>query len=292
MFRRLATVLWRRVPALVVLSLAAGALGVVGATAYNARIETVWEARAPVTFIRADGESDNAVNSRLQTARQTAESTLESAEVTVVTDSAAGQLRFVARAPGRDQATTLAEDARTRYLTTDPSSTLTGQIEANLRQLEAEAATLRAALGEASPPTVDPTNERLRTLLVEQLAAQIQRIATLRFQLSFPALADAPAEELQAELTEAEALVDELRVELDKIPTVVAPEGANPSDLEALVLRRRLEMVQSQYIALALRLLDLQDAEGFSEPAIVSDQTPAPVSRTQAGLGAACWLRR
>ncbi|MEX2422691.1 MAG: hypothetical protein WD990_01815, partial [Acidimicrobiia bacterium] len=282
--RRLATVLWARWPMIFIVAILAAAAAVSAATAYNDGIEEEWEATAPVTFISGDGESDNATASRLQSARQTALSTTQSDAVVVAVDETAGQLRFVARAPTRTEAVALAEEARTTYLTADPSSTLTGQIEANLRRLEAEAATLRASLGESSPPTADPTTERLRTLLIDQLGAQIQRVATLRFQISFPELVETPVQELQAQLAEAEALVDALRVELEALPVVIAPEESNPSDLEALVLQRRLEMVQGQYVDLALRMLDLQEAEGFTEPAIASDQTAEPIARTQAAL--------
>ena len=282
--RRLATVLGSRWLVIAVVAILAAAGAVAAVTSYNQNLREVWEATAPVTFLSGEGETDNAVASRLQSARQTALSTTTSEAVTVTVDEAASQLRFVARASSREESMKLAEDARTAYLTADPSSTLTGQIEANLRRLEAEAATLRASLGEASPPTADPTTERLRTLLIEQLGAQIQRVASLRFQISFPALSEVPVEELQLQLAEAEALVDALRSELDALPAVVTPELSNPTDLEALVLQRRLEMVQAQYVDLALRLLDLQEAEGFTEPALAIDETPQPIARTQAAI--------
>jgi peptidoglycan/xylan/chitin deacetylase (PgdA/CDA1 family)/Mrp family chromosome partitioning ATPase len=285
--RRLATVLWSRWPVIAIVAILAAAAAVVAVTSYNQNLDEVWESTAPVTFLSGDGESENAVASRLQSARQTALSTTTADSVTVAVDEATSQLRFVARAPSRTEAMELAETARTAYLTADPSSTLTGQIEANLRRLEAEAATLRASLGGASIPSADPTTERLRNILIEQLGAQIQRVASLRFQISFPTLSEVPVEELQAQLAEAEALVAALRLELQALPTVAAPEQSSPSDLETLVLQRRLEMVQAQYVDLALRLLDLQEAEGFTEPALAIDQTPQPIARTQAAIAGA-----
>jgi hypothetical protein len=292
-FRRAARVVLARWLPIVAVALVFAAGAVSLATLYNHSIKPRFEATAGVTFLQLDRETDAAFAARLDAARSRALSITAAdayaAQLDVEADSASGTVSFIVDATSDASARELATRFRDEYLTAEPSSAIVEQISSRLASIRTEVADLNAQLATRQPaaPAVSPDTAALSNLVISRLSELRQQEATLSLQLAVPDLAEADAITLQDQLSATQKVISELENELTGLsssPTTAATSATTvPSDLDALVLQRRVDDLESQYVDLSLRLVDLGTTGDLNGIVTVVDRTASPVGRRTAG---------
>jgi len=116
-----------------------------------------------------------------------------------------------------------------------------------------------------------------------------QEAASIQLQLAVPDLAQADADALQQQLSATTQVISKLEAEMNSLtapPTTSDTTGTTvPSDMDVLVLQRRISDLQSQYIDLSLRLVDLGTTGDLNGDVTVIDRTPSNVGRRIAAAG-------
>jgi hypothetical protein len=292
-FRRATRIVLARWPIIVVAGLIGAALALGFANVYNRSITPRFQATAPVTFIQLDRETDAAFAARLDEAQSTAlritADDPDAASLDVQTDADAGTVSFVVDAPSADEAQTLATQFRNDYLTAEPSSAIVEQITSRLASIRTEVADLQTQLAALQPasPTVSPDMAALYTLVQSKLGELRQEAASIRLQLAVPDLAETDTAALQQQLDVTTQVIAKLETELNSLTPPSSPstttDPAETTDMDVLVLQRRINDLESQYIDLSLRLVDLGTTGDLNGGVTVTDETVSPVGRKVAG---------
>ncbi len=252
----------------------------------NRTITPQFEATAPVAVLRLSDESDDRFNRRVETvvaqARTSVSAQLQPGQ-RVEAGEQDGSIHFVAIAPDSETALDSATGLRQAYLDSKPEGTAQDQLSQVLDALIAEIDSVQKQLAELETSTQpDPNIEAQQSALTSKLQSAFQQRADLKAQLLDPGLSEEDRQTAQSNLEHVDNLIAVLEDELATLPDTTAATDTR-TQMDILVLKKRLSDLQSQYIAAATQAGQLGN-EGLVGEAYVVDQTPSEISLFPAGL--------
>ena len=262
----------------------------------NRGLEPRFEAVAPVAVLRLPDEADETYSRRLDTvvaqARSAAGAGLADERLTIASDPSLGIVRFVAAAPSSDGALSAATELRATYLATRPPDTAEDQLAPMLDAIAIEIAEVEDDLAKLAGVHVDPTVEAQRSALFSQLQESAAQVVILEARLLNPALTEEMRTETEAELATAQAVLDSIGPRMEALPTSSDSISDTRNRLEALVLEKQLNDLESQYVSAALRRAEGGVQGLVGEPFVVdlSSEPLSPLIALLAGLAAGSLL--
>ena len=269
---------WLVVVAIAVVGAGAALLA---ATIRNSGLEPLFEATAPISVLRLDGEENSRYGSRLNTAltqaRAAVADELGDDRLTVTSDPEAGSIKFIASASNPDEAVAAASALRASYLNSRPEDTAEEQLGPVLESLATDIAVVQSDLAELNQISTDEVAEVQREALTSQLDSATRDLVTVQARLLNPSLTEEDRSELEVQKSAAEATIAAIGPLLESLPASRETVTDTQTRLQSMVLQRRLRDLESQYISTALRQ-ELGGTEGLVGVPSVINRSGNPVS--------------
>lgn len=254
--------------------------GFLAAQLRNSGLEGRFAGVAPISVLRLDEEADSRYARRLDTTLAQAETALAAALVderlSVIADSTAGAIQFIATAASPDEAIAAATQLRAAYINSRPADTAEDQLAPVLEALATGIAVVEADLADLNRVGADEVAEVQRAALSAQLEIATKDLVTIQARLLDPGLTAEQRGELEVLESAAEATIAAIGPLLERLPASSETIADTQTRLEAMVLERRLRDLESQYISVALRQAE-GGTEGLVAVPFVVDQSSDPV---------------
>ena len=262
----------------------------------NNQLEPSFEALAPISVLRLEGEQDNRYSRRLETALAQAEEAvaaeLADEQLSVATNVSEGTLIFSAIATNPEDALSAATGLRAAYLNSRPADTAEGQLAPVLEALATDIAVVETNLEELTRSGSDEVANVQREALHAQLEAATNELVTIEARLLNAGLTDVQRTELQAQRDSADATITAIGPLLERLPASSESIADTQRRLETMVLQRRLRDLESQYISAALQQGENESGGLVGVPYVI-EQTRDPLSpllSVVAGFAAGAFL--
>jgi hypothetical protein len=248
--------------------------------------EPVFEGVINVEFELGDDETVEDLANQIQTERGVAalaaQDLLEEYDgSSIIPDTTAARLTFIARGSSAEEAEARVEDLADAYLNADPSSG--GDVESKLSDLELQAAEIQAEIESLQPSLTAAERDLLREHRLLDL--KIQGIENEIVGLTI-ADSGATGEQQGANAERMVALEGDLAALEAEKAALPPPPSEEPTATEQFrleSLNRMLDFLELEYQRFAMRSFGIT-SDSVAQPVTVRDLTPSPPSALANGL--------